>query len=74
MNSYLPFLRISQSPSSIILPIMPSCKQYTSILSFLLIIDKEERPMYISCPQNRIKEIEADDRLCTTLPIHQEGE
>ena len=74
MNSYLPCLRIVQSPSSIILPIMPSCKQYTSILSFLLIIDMEERPGYISCPQNQIKEIEADDRLCTTLPIHQEGE
>lgn len=74
MNSYHPYLRIAQSPSSIILPIMPSCKQHTSILSFLLIIDKEERPMYISCPQNRIKGIEVDDRLCTTHPIHQEGE
>lgn len=73
MNSYLPYLRIAQSASSIVLPIMPSCKQYTSIQSFLLIIDKEERPMYISCPQNRIKEIEVDDRFCTTLLIHQEG-
>lgn len=74
MNSYHPYLRIAQSLSSIILPIMPSCKQYTSILSFLLIIVKEEHPVYISCPQNKIKEIEADAHLCSTLPIHQEGE
>lgn len=74
MNSYLPYLRIAQTPSIIILPIMPSCKQYTSIQFFLLIIDKEERPMYISCPQNGIKEIEADVHLCAILPIHQEGE
>lgn len=63
MNSYLPYLRIAQSPSRIILPIMPSCKQYTSIRSFLLIIDKEERPVYISCPQNQIKELEVDVHL-----------
>ena len=48
MNSYHPYLRIAQSLSSIILPIMPSCKQYTSIQFFLLIKDKEERPMYIN--------------------------
>lgn len=74
MNSYHPYLRIAQSLSSIILPIMPSCKQYTSIQFFLLIIEMEERPVYISCPQNQIKEIEADAHLCAILPIHQEGE
>ena len=74
MNSYHPYLRIAQSLSSIILPIKPSCKQYTSIQFFLLIIEMEERPVYISCPQNQIKEIEADAHLCAILPIHQEGE
>lgn len=74
MNSYHPYLRIAQSLSSIILPIMPSCKKYTSIQFFLLIIEMEERPVYISCPQNQIKEIEADVHLCAILPIHQEGE
>ena len=74
MNSYLPYLRIAQTPSSIILPIMPSCKQYTSIQFFLLIIDMEERPVNISCPQNQIKELEVDVHLCAILPIHQEGE
>lgn len=74
MNSYHPYLRIAQSLSSIILPIMPSCKQYTSIQFFLLIIEMEERPIYSCCPQNRIKRDRGDAHLCAILPIHQEGE
>lgn len=74
MNSYHPYLRIAQSLSSIILPIMPSCKQYILLLHLILIIAKEERPIYGCCPQNKVKEIETDAHLCSTLPIHQEGE